>query len=64
MNTIGIVASVRSTTVKKAARTRQCFECLTNITKKHPYVNHQFRYDKKIITLSYHLDCNPIKRFK
>ena len=55
---IPIFDSVRSTIIKKSLRKRQCFWCgLKNIQKGENYVNHEFRYDGRIITISFHVEC-------
>lgn len=55
---IPVFESVRSTSIKKSSRNRECFWCgMKNIQKGERYVNHQFRYDGRIITISFHEDC-------
>lgn len=48
---------VRSTTNKKARRKRQCFKCQGQIEYGNEYINHEYKYDNKIVTVSFHLDC-------
>lgn len=50
-------ANVRKTSTKKAARRRECWYCGEGIIKGKSYVNVEERYDKTIITFSYHEDC-------
>lgn len=53
-----VFSSVRSTTLKKSNRKRQCFWCgMNNIMKGEKYVNHEFRYDSRILTISFHEEC-------
>jgi len=53
--------SVRSTSEHIALRNRQCYKCMQTIKKGEKYINHQFRYDKKVKTISFHKDCfNPL----
>ena len=49
--------SVFRTKRRKNMRDRQCYGCMEKIKKGEMYVNHQFRYDKTIITASFHIDC-------
>lgn len=49
--------NVRSTYELKSRRKRQCFLCDTKIMKGENYINHQFRYDYTIKTISFHLPC-------
>ena len=51
------VESIRQTYIAKSRRRRQCFECCKIIKKDDYYINHQFRYDSKIVTISMHPDC-------
>lgn len=48
---------VRSTSEHKTMRVRQCYKCCNKIGKNEQYINHQFRYDNRIITISFHVDC-------
>ena len=48
---------VKYTSERKSMRARQCYKCGDKICKNHQYVNHQFRYDGRIITISFHKDC-------
>jgi len=52
-----IFNDVRSTSEHKSNRKRQCYNCMEQIEKKELYINHQFRYDKRIVTISFHKDC-------
>lgn len=52
-----IFNDVRSSSLHKTRRNRECFGCTKQIEKDELYINHQFRYDKKILTTSFHLDC-------
>jgi len=56
--------SVRSTTKNKSNRRRQCFICMRDIEKGEHYIMHQFRYDSRIIPLSFHANCfdYPLKK--
>lgn len=49
--------NVRSTYESKSNRKRQCFFCQNKIMKDENYINHQFRYDYTIKTISFHLHC-------
>jgi len=49
--------NVRSSEKRKSIRTRQCYKCMENIKTNEEYINHQFRYDKTIMTINFHLDC-------
>ena len=48
---------VREVKLKKSRRKRQCFACLGFIAKDEKYINHQFRYDFNISTVSFHAEC-------
>ncbi len=48
---------VRSTNKRKSRRNRECYLCLKRIEKNDYYINHQFNYDKRIITISFHINC-------
>ena len=52
-----VFKDVRCTSEHKSMRARQCYKCGGNISKNHQYINHQFRYDGRIITISFHMDC-------
>ena len=52
-----VFKDVRSTSEHKSERVRQCFKCCGRIEAKEQYINHQFKYDKRIITLSFHVSC-------
>jgi len=45
--------NVRSTAERISNRKRQCFGTSKNIEKGEKYINHQFRYDGRIITISF-----------
>lgn len=55
------MSSIRSQSIKKASRNRECKECGRTIKKGSDYVNQAIRYDGKIITYSFHTDkkCMP-----
>jgi hypothetical protein len=48
--------NVRSTSIKTSNRKRQCYGTGKIIAKGDKYVNHQFRYDGRIITVSFNID--------
>lgn len=52
-----VFKNVRSASIKKSRRKRECFACGYKIEKGYEYVNHEFRYDYRIITVSFHTDC-------
>ena len=52
-----IFDSVRSSKYKLSMRKRQCFKCGGSVKKGECYINHQFRYDYRIITISICRDC-------
>ena len=52
-----VFKDVRSTTIRKSRRYRECYYCGHPIRKDEKYVNHQFRYDGRIITISFHKEC-------
>ena len=57
--------SVRYSGKRVSRRDRQCYECTRMIKKGEEYCSHQFRYDKTIITVSFHNNCfNLITRLK
>lgn len=45
--------SVRSTTERTSNRKRQCYGTAKTIEKGEKYINHQFRYDGRIVTVSF-----------
>lgn len=49
--------SVRYSGVRTSRRDRQCYECMGVIRKGEKYQSHQFRYDKTILTVSFHDAC-------
>lgn len=49
--------NVRSTEQRTTTRTRQCYKCMQKINTGEKYINHQYRYDRSITTISFHLDC-------
>jgi len=48
--------SVRSTTERTSNRKRQCYGTGRTIAKGDKYINHQFRYDNRILTISFNVD--------
>lgn len=54
---LAVVNNIRSTNIQTTSRDRQCFFCLGKILKGEQYINHQFRHDKSILTISFHKDC-------
>lgn len=52
-----IFDDIRQTNDKTAKRKRQCFCCGERIAIGEKYVNHQFRYDYRILTVSFHKLC-------
>jgi len=48
--------NVRSTTERTSNRKRQCYGTGIVIEKGEKYINHQFRYDSRILTISFCLD--------
>jgi len=48
-----IFENVRSTVKRTSNRKRQCYGTGKKIAKKDKYINHQFRYDGRIITISF-----------
>lgn len=48
--------NVRSTTERTSNRKRQCYGTGKTIEKGDKYINHQFRYDGRIVTVSFTLD--------
>lgn len=51
------MTSIRQENKKKANRNRECWICNEKILKGTTYVNREIRYDKTIITFSYHETC-------
>lgn len=49
--------SIRNTRIKTSRRKRQCFSCMCLIKKGDLYGNHEFRYDFRIITISFCPKC-------
>jgi len=49
--------NVRSSSEHTTSRNRQCYMCMDTIKKGDKYINHQFRYDKSIKTISFHKEC-------
>lgn len=45
--------SVRSTTIRKSRKPRQCFVSLQKIKKGQQYISHSFRYEGRIMTISF-----------
>ena len=52
-----VFSNVRESKLKKSMRKRQCFKCERKIEKGETYMNHQFRYDYRIITVSFCNNC-------
>ena len=52
-----VFSNVRESKLKKSMRKRQCFKCEGKIEKGETYMNHQFRYDYRIITVSFCKNC-------
>lgn len=52
-----IFDNIRSTSEHTSKRKRQCYRCMGNIKRGERYISHQFRYDRKIITISFHKNC-------
>jgi len=52
-----VFKNVRSTSEHKTSRVRQCYACGNKINKNDNYINHQFKYDGRIITISFCVDC-------
>lgn len=52
-----VFSNVRKSKLKKSMRKRQCFKCEGKIEKGETYMNHQFRYDYRIITVSFCNNC-------
>jgi len=50
--------NIKKESVKRARRRRQCFVCHGWIQKQYPYLNREIRYDDRILTLNYHLECS------
>lgn len=48
--------NVRSTEQRTSNRKRQCYATGKPIAKGDKYINHQFRYDGRIVTVSFTLD--------
>ena len=47
--------NVRSTTERTSNRKRQCYGTGKWIEKGEKYINHQFRYDSRILTVSFNV---------
>lgn len=45
--------NVRSSTERTSNRKRQCYGTGKKIAKGDKYINHQFRYDGRIVTVSF-----------
>lgn len=52
-----IFISIRSTKEQRTLRHRQCFECGEWMDKGEYYINHQFRYDRTILSMYFHKSC-------
>jgi len=51
-----VFENVRSTVERTSNRKRQCYGTGKKIAKGDKYINHQFRYDGRIVTFSFTLD--------
>lgn len=51
-----VFENVRSTSKKVSRRKRQCYGTGKTIEKGEKYINHQFRYDGRIVTVSFNLE--------
>ena len=51
-----VFANVRSTEQRTSNRKRQCYGTGKQIAKGDKYINHQFRYDGRIVTVSFTLE--------
>jgi hypothetical protein len=52
-----IFKDIRSSSKQKSRRKRQCFRCEQKIEINEEYINHQFKYDGRIVTFSFHVNC-------
>jgi len=52
-----VFSNIRNTTKRKSRRLRECYCCGHPIQKGDKYINHQFKYDRRIITVSFHEKC-------
>jgi hypothetical protein len=52
-----IFRNIRSVAEQRSLRKRECFYCSGKIERLSHYINHQFRYDGRIVTLSFHKKC-------
>jgi hypothetical protein len=51
-----VFSNVRSTTERTSNRKRQCYGTGKTIEKGEKYINHQFRYDGRILTVSFNVE--------
>jgi len=51
-----VFSNVRSTTERTSKRKRQCYGTGKTIEKGEKYINHQFRYDGRILTINFNVD--------
>ena len=51
-----VFKNVRSTEKRKSKRLRECYATGDSIREGEEYINHQFRYDGRIITISLSLN--------
>ena len=51
------MGSIRQENEKTARRNRECWVCAKSIKKGSKYLNREYRYDKTIITMSFHTKC-------
>ena len=59
-----LFSHIRESKLKKSMRKRQCFKCEGKIEKGETYMNHQFRYDYRIITVSFCKNCTQAKEME
>tara|TARA_R110000851_G_scaffold172952_6_gene319245 strand:- start:1183 stop:1428 length:246 start_codon:yes stop_codon:yes gene_type:complete len=51
-----VFGNVRSTVQRTSNRKRQCYGTGNVIVKGDSYINHQFRYDTRIVTISFSVE--------
>ena len=52
-----VLKSVRSSKKQKSRNVKECFECGEKIFKGQEYINHQFRYSGRVITVYFCAWC-------
>lgn len=52
-----VFGKIRSTYEGISNRGRECYWCSQRIKKGDNYINHQYKYDGRIITISFHPNC-------